>query len=112
MKWRNLHNSVGSDDLKKPESGPRRGRPRIREKSLTLSGFHTHSELPLGSDHSKTEALRFFVCLITQRPRITKARTLVLRTCALAFEIWPPPRGVCRRIQDSEPIEIGEALGA
>jgi hypothetical protein len=32
MKWRNLHNSVGSDDLKKPESGPRRGRPRCKSQ--------------------------------------------------------------------------------
>ena len=39
MKWRNLHNSVGSDDLKKPESGPRRGRPRIRVKTTQSERF-------------------------------------------------------------------------
>src|SRR5579859_7138138 len=27
------------------------------------------------------------------------------------LEIWPTFSGVCRRVQDSEPIEIGEALG-
>src|SRR5579859_3849526 len=34
------------------------------------------------------------------------------RNVRSAFEIWPTLSGVCRRIQDSEPIEIGEALGA
>ena len=49
---------------------------------------------------------------LTRASAHIRGRTLLLGTCALAFEIWPTLPGVCRRIQDSEPIEIGEALGA
>lgn len=46
----------------------------------------------------------------TQRPRISRSEDVIAQNARFSLlEIAPP--AVCRRIQDSEPIEIGEALG-
>src|ERR1700730_5725416 len=47
-----------------------------------------------------------------QRPPIPPSTDVIARNVRSAFEIGSTLPGVCRRIQDSEPIEIGEALGA
>src|SRR5579864_6377996 len=63
------------------------------------------------------EALRFLVCLHIgmvslerERPRISRSEDVIARNARSSLLEMAPPI-VCRRIQDSEPIEIGEALG-
>ena len=46
----------------------------------------------------------------TQRPRISRSEDVIARNVRSSLLEMAPPV-VCRRIQDSEPIEIGEALG-
>ena len=64
------------------------------------------------------EALRFFVCLqigmvsfSRERARISRSEDVIARNVRSSLLEMAPPV-VCRCIQDSEPIEIGEALGA
>ncbi len=47
---------------------------------------------------------------LTQRPRISRSEDVIARNVRSSLLEMAPPI-VCRRIQDSEPIEIGEALG-
>src|SRR5216684_8911137 len=90
------------------------GGPGYVKKSLTLSGFQTYSGPPEGARPLQNGGSPR-LCLPSNWNglfrSISKARMLLLGMCARAFEIWPTLSGVCRRIQESEPIEIGEALG-
>jgi len=50
------------------------------------------------------------VSLERERPRISRSEDVIARNVRSSLLEMAPPI-VCRRIQDSEPIEIGEALG-
>jgi hypothetical protein len=71
----------------------------LRERPLQNGGF------PLLCLPSHWNGL-----FLTQRPRISRSEDVIARNVRSSLLEMAPPV-VCRCIQDSEPIEIGEALG-